>query len=571
LQPHETDVLVLAEAALKKVASGISGLDEMTDGGLPRGRPTLVCGTAGCGKTMLGLQFLVRGAMDHGEPGVLVTFEETPADLTANVAGVGWDLADLQRRKQLVIEYIKVEPNQIQETGAYDLEGLFIRLGAAIDAIGAKRVVIDTLEVLFAALADQTTLRSELRRLFGWLKDRGVTAVITAESGDGTLTRHGLEEYVSDCVIFLDHRVTRQVSTRRLRIVKYRGSSHGTDETPFMIDTHGFRVMPAASMRLAHDAPEQRVSTGVARLDLMLGGAGYFRGGSILITGTPGSGKTSLAAAFLAAGCARGERAILFSFEESPQQLTRNLRSVSIALEHHIQEGCLRVLATRPTAYGLEGHLASMLHAVEEHDPRLVVVDPISAFNGANDDLTAMLTRLIDSLKERQVTAVCTSLTTSDDDVLMPVAGVVDAWLSLAMVETNGERNRSLQVVKARGTRHSNQVRELLISDTGIDLLDVYTGTGAVVMGTGRQIREAVDVEDVIEHQERAEARQRRLDRQRSAVEAKIAVLQADFDVETESFERATHAEARSDSRRSTEVEALKLARHADPTQLRSS
>ncbi|HEV7204236.1 MAG TPA: circadian clock protein KaiC [Jatrophihabitans sp.] len=558
---------MLVDAVLKKIPSGITGLDEMTGGGLPGGRPTLVCGTAGCGKTMLGLQFLVRGALDHDEPGVFVSFEESPADLAANVASVGWDLVDMQQRGQLVVEYVRVEPARIQEAGEYDLEGLFLRLGAAVDAIGAQRVVIDTLEVLFAALTDQATLRSELRRLFRWLKDRGLTAVVTAESGDGTLTRHGLEEYVSDCVIFLDHRVTSQVSTRRLRVVKYRGSSHDTDETPFMIDTNGFRVLPAGSMRLEHDAPKERVSSGVPRLDTMLGGAGYFRGGSVLITGTPGTGKTTLAAAFLAAGCERGERAILFSFEESPQQLIRNLGSVSIELEPHLRAGLLRVVATRPTAHGLEAHLATLMHAAEEHVPQLVVVDPVSAFDAAHEGRTAMLIRLIDWLKQRTVTAVFTSLSSSeDDDAHLGVSSVIDAWLSLETVESNGERNRSLRVVKARGTGHSNQVRELLITDAGLELVDVYTGSGAVVMGTARQIREAADAAEVTDRRERTEMRRRDIERRRRRVEAEVAALQADLAAEVAALERELGADARSAAQRASDAGRLRQARHADGT-----
>ena len=552
--------------ALPKARTGIPGLDELTEGGLPHGRPTLVCGTAGCGKTMLGLQFLVRGALDFDEPGVFVAFEESAEDLAANVASLDWDLAGLEQAGHLIVEHIALQPNQIQEAGLYDLEGLFIRLGAAIDSIGAKRVVIDTLEVLFASLSDQSVVRSELRRLFRWLKERNVTAIVTAESGDsGSLTRHGLEEYVSDCVIFLDHRVSNQISTRRMRIIKYRGSSHGTDETPFMIDEHGFRVMPVRAMRLAHEAPEERVSTGIPRLDTMLGGEGYFRGASLMISGSAGAGKTTLAASFIVASCERGERAMLFAFEESPKQLARNLRSVGIDVESHVRAGLLEMNATRPAAQGLEAHLSVILHAVERFGPRLVVIDPISAFGGDPDGRQAMITRLIDWLKQREITAVFTSLDPAvTENTEFGVSSVIDAWLSLISVESNGERNRSLRVIKARGTAHSNQVRELVISSQGLDLLDVYTGSGSVVMGSARQIREAADAQEAVNREERAALRRRQIERQRLDIEARIGALRAELDAETETVEFELRTQARADAQRAVALDALRTIRHAD-------
>jgi circadian clock protein KaiC len=484
----------MGDLVLAKSPTGIPGLDEVTEGGLPQGRPTLVCGTAGCGKTILGLQFLVRGAVDFDEPGVFVSFEESADELAQNVASVGWDLPAMQRDGRLIVDHVRIEPAEIQEAGAYDLDGLFIRLGAAIDEVGAKRVVIDTLEVLFGALRDHATLRSELRRLFGWLKDRGVTAIVTAERGEGTLTRHGMEEYVSDCVILLDHRVDEQLSTRRLRVVKYRGSRHSSDETPFMIDEHGFRVMPLSSLRLEHDAPLERVSIGVARLDAMLDGDGYYRGGSMLVTGTPGSGKTTLAASFVRAGCVRGERSLLFAFEESVAQLIRNQRSVGIDLHPHLDAGMLCVRSTRPAAHGLEGHLASIIHDLDEFDPQIVAIDPLSAFGSAIADREAMLTRLIDLLKSRGITALCTSMTTSDAEASeLGISSVIDVWIDLRSVEFNGERNRSLTVVKARGTAHSNQVREFVMSSAGIELVDAYTGGGDVLMGRARKARDSAE------------------------------------------------------------------------------
>ena len=550
---------------LEKTPTGIPGLDEVTEGGLPRARPTLVCGTAGCGKTILGLQFLVRGALEFDEPGVFVSFEETADELAQNVASVGWDLPALERDGKLVVDHVRVSAAEIQEAGAYDLDGLFIRLGAAIDEIGAKRVVIDTLEVLFGALRDHSTLRSELQRLFRWLKDRGVTALVTAERGEGTLTRHGLEEYVSDCVILLDHRVDEQVSTRRLRIVKYRGSRHDADETPFMIDEHGFRVMPLSSLRLEHSAPTERVSTGVARLDAMLAGDGYFRGSSILLSGTPGSGKTTMATTFLRAGCERGERSLMFAFEESPDQLLRNQLSVGVDLRPYIDSGVLRVRSTRPAAHGLEGHLASIIHELDEFDPQLVVIDPLSAFGSSLADREAMLTRLVDLLKSRGITAVCTNLTTGPvDDSGLGISSVIDAWLELRSVESNGERNRSLTIVKARGTAHSNQVREFVMSSDGIKLVDVYTSTADIVLGSARKAREAEERAAAQARAETLAAKRRRIERRRAAVEAQIATLRGELDDELELLELELRADEVAEDQRHSDAAVLASARHAD-------
>ena len=555
----------MVDLTLAKAPTGIAGLDEVTEGGLPRGRPTLLCGTAGCGKTILGMQFLVRGALDFGEPGVFVSFEETATELAQNVSSVGWDLEGLARDGLLTVDHVRIEAAEIQEAGAYDLDGLFIRLGLAIDQIGARRVVIDTLEVLFGALGNQSTLRSELRRLFRWLKDRGITAIVTAERGDGTLTRHGMEEYVSDCVILLDHRVTEQISTRRLRVVKYRGSRHATDETAFMIDEHGFHVMPLTSLRLEHDAPLERVSTGVERLDTMLDGDGYYRGGSMLITGTPGSGKTTLAASFMRAGCERGERALLFAFEESPEQLMRNQRSVGIDLREHVDSGLLRIRSTRPAAHGLEAHLASIVHDLDAFDPQLVVIDPLSAFGTVGPDREAMLTRLVDLLKSRTITAVCTCLTTSPEDVSsLGISSVIDAWLNLASLEVNGERNRSLTIIKARGTGHSNQVREFVMSSAGIELIDVYTGGAEIVMGSARKAREAQDAAAAVTRAELLESKRRYAERRRAAVAAQIDELRGELEAELETLDQEIRAAESAAGRRDADAALLASARNAD-------
>jgi circadian clock protein KaiC len=457
--------------ALPKALSGIRGLDEITGGGLPRGRPTLVCGSAGAGKTLFSVEFLVRG-IEMGEPGVFVAFEETSHELAQNVASLGFDLEQLAVQKKLLVDFVRVERAEIEETGEYDLEGLFVRLGHAIDAVGAKRVVLDTIESLFSGLSNATLLRAELRRLFRWLKDKGVTAIVTAERGVGALTRQGLEEYVSDCVILLDHRVTDQVSTRRLRVVKYRGSAHGTNEYPFLVDDNGFSVLPITSLGLHHRASSERVSSGVARLDAMLGG-GYFRGSTILLSGTPGSGKTSLAARFVQAACERGERCLYFAFEESPQQLARNMGSIGMHLGRWQQRGLLRLESARPAVYGLETHLAFMHRTIGQFKPAAVLVDPITDFTTAVADNKAMLTRLIDFLKMEGITAVFTSLTTAGTSVEQSEAGVsslIDTWITLRDMEREGRRHRTLCVLKSRGMAHSRDIREFRITRRGIDI-----------------------------------------------------------------------------------------------------
>ena len=529
--------LVEPTRALPKAATGIDGLDEITGGGLPRGRASLVCGAAGCGKTLLAMEFLVRGASEHGEPGVFMAFEETAPELSENMRSLGHDLEDLRANGLLRIDHVRVERSEIEEAGDYDLEGLFVRLGHAIDSIGAKRIVLDTLEALFAGLDDQGRLRAELRRLLRWLKDRGVTAVITAERGEGALTRHGMEEYVSDCVILLDHRVSEQVSTRRLRIVKYRGSAHGTNEYPFLIDERGIAVMPITSASLHHDVSDERVPSGVPRLDAMLGGNGYFRGSTVLVTGTAGTGKTTLAASFAAAACARGERCLYFAFEESPRQLMRNLRSVGIELEPFVQRGLLRFHAARPTMQGLETHLATAHRAVLDFAPQAVVIDPITALHNAGADLDAyaMLMRLIDFLKSRQVTALMTSLTSGGDALEQTAVGVtslVDTWLLLRDIELGGERNRGLCVLKSRGMAHSNQIREFVIGDRGIDLLDAYSGSAGVLTGSMRRSQEARERAEALARQHMIEARRRDRERRSALLEARIAALREEFAAE---------------------------------------
>jgi circadian clock protein KaiC len=463
--------------SLPKAATGIQGLDEVTGGGFPRGRPTLICGSAGAGKTLLAMEFLVRGATKYDEPGVFMAFEETASDLTENVRSLGFDLETLIEEKRLVVDHVRVERHEIDETGEYDLEGLFIRLACAIDTVGAKRVVLDTIENLFSGLRNEGILRSELRRLFGWLKDRGMTAVITAERGDGTLTRHGLEEYVSDCVILLDHRVVEQTSIRRLRVVKYRGTSHGTNEYPFLIDENGFSLLPITSLGLQHEVSSERFSTGIAALDAMLGGKGFYRGSTILVSGTAGTGKTSLAAYIVDAACGRGERCLYFSFEESPGQLVRNMKSIGLDLKTWVDKGLLEFHSSRPTFHGLEMHLATIHKLVDKIQPTMVVVDPIGSLAEAGNrrDASMMLIRLIDFLKLRGITAFFTNLTSGGEAIEktdVHVSSLVDAWLLIRDIESGSMRSRAMYVLKSRGMPHSNELRTFLLTNTGFELLE---------------------------------------------------------------------------------------------------
>ena len=535
--------LKAARPKLAKAPSGIQGLDEITGGGLPQGRPTLVCGAAGCGKTLLAMEFLVRGATQHGEPGVFMAFEETAEELTQNVRSLGFDLDALCRQKKLALDFVRIERSEIEETGEYDLEGLFIRLDHAIDSIGAKRVVLDTVEALFGGLSNTLILRAEIRRLFRWLKDKGVTAIITAERGDGTLTRHGLEEYVTDCVILLDHRVDDQVSTRRLRVVKYRGSSHGTNEYPFLIDEDGISVLPITSLGLNHAVTDERVPTGVARLDAMLDGQGYYRGSTVLVSGTSGSGKSSMAAHFVDTASRRGERSLYFAFEESPGQIVRNMRSIGLDLEPWVKKGLLHFQASRSSLYGLEMHLAVMHKLVKEIEPRLVILDPInnlSRAGGTAKDVLSTLTRLVDFLKVQGITTMLTNVTTQDhvEETDSDISSLVDTWLLLRDLELNGERNRAMYVLKSRGMPHSNQIREFLLTSRGIELNDVYLGVEGVLTGSARLAQEAREKAATLKRQQEVEAKQRELERRREALEARITALRKEFEAESQELER---------------------------------
>ncbi|MBD2521430.1 circadian clock protein KaiC [Nostoc sp. FACHB-133] len=534
----------LKPTTLAKCPTGIQGLDEITYGGLPQGRPVLLCGRAGCGKTLMAMEFLVRGATLFDEPGVFMAFEETSEELIQNVASLGWDVAELIKEKKIVIDHVQVERSQIQETGEYDLEALFIRLGYEIDAIAAKRVVIDTLEVLFGGLNNAAIVRAELRRLFLWLKTKGVTAIITSESGENSLTRHGLEEYVSDCVIRVEQRVSNELSTRWLQIIKYRGSRHGSNEYPFLIKEDGISVLPITSVGLDYPVTTQWIPSGIKRLDTMLGGQGFFRGSSILISGTVGTGKSSFCAHFADATCKRGEKCLYFAFEESPQQIIRNMRSIGINLETAVNKKLLKFQALRPTFYGLEMHLVNMLSTVNDFQPNAVILDPISnlTYGSSNIQMKSFMMRLIDYLKTKNITTIFTNLNEANSAFVeyteIGISSLADTWILLRTVESNGERNRLIHVLKSRGMSHSNQVREFILTTEGLQLLDVYLGTEGVLTGTARIIQEAKDKSAAMARQQKIEQKQREIERKRLLTEAQVKAIQAQFEIEKKEIER---------------------------------
>ncbi|AZB66291.1 circadian clock protein KaiC (plasmid) [Cereibacter sphaeroides] len=554
-----------SQLGIGKSPTGIQGFDELTLGGLPTGRPSLVCGSAGCGKTLFASTFLINGVRDHGEPGVFVTFEERPEDIVNNVASLGFELDKLIEEEKIAIEHIAVDPSEVAEIGDYDLEGLFLRLELAIDTVGAKRVVLDTIESLFSAFSNPAILRAEIRRLFDWLKERGLTTVITAERGDGALTRQGLEEYVSDCVILLDHRVENQISTRRLRIVKYRGTAHGTNEYPFLIDTDGFSVLPVSALGLLHQVHEERIASGVPDLDAMMAGGGFFRGSSILVSGVAGAGKSSLSAHFAAAACARGERAMYFSFEEAADQAVRNMRSLGLDLGRWRDAGLLRFMATRPTFYSLEMHLAVILREVMRFEPSVVVLDPISAFTESGDrlEVQSMLLRIVDFLKNRGITGIFTHLAHSQNEATTDagLSSLMDGWVLMLNREVNGEFNRELYLLKARGMAHSNQVREFLMSDRGISLLPPHLGEGGALTGTARRAEEARLRRAEVERQTELGRLQQQIEQRRRRARAQIEALEAELQAEEIALKALVESESAHERQRLADADTLARSR----------
>lgn len=530
----------LNKITIEKCSSGIHGLDEITEGGLPKGRPTLICGSAGCGKTMFAMQFLVKG-VENDEPGVFVSFEETQEELEKNFASLGIDLKTLEEDKKFAVEYIFLDRTQIEETGEFDLEGLFIRLAYAVEQIGAERIVLDTLEAIFSGLPNEFILRSELRRLFNWLKSKGLTAVITGEKGEKSLTRYGLEEYVADCVILLDNPVVDKISTRNLRIIKYRGSSHGHNEYPFLIDEDGISVLPVTSLQLEHEASSQYIKTGIERLDNMLDGKGFYKGSSVLVTGAAGTGKSSIAAQFAENTCKNGEKCLIFAFEESPKQIIRNMQSIGIDIQTWVDKGLLKFHATRPTLYGLETHLVNMHKVVNGFQPDVVIFDPISNLItvGSKEEVKSMLTRLIDYLKNKQITILSTSLTMMGHiETDVGVSSLMDTWINLKSIETNGERNRTIDIIKTRGMYHSNQVREFKLTNNGIKLIDVYLGPAGMLTGSARVSQIAKEKAEKLEREQDIEIKQRELEQKRQKMEAQITELKAQFESEKLKLDR---------------------------------
>jgi circadian clock protein KaiC len=554
---------------LPKTPTGIQGLDEVTGGGLPKGRPTLVCGNAGCGKTLFAMEFIVRGATQFNEPGVFMSFEETEKELSTNVASLGFDLDDLVAKKMIILDHVHVERSEIEETGQYNLEGLFVRLNYSIDSIGAKRVVLDTIESLFAGLPNPLVLRAELRRLFRWLKEKEVTVIITGERGDGTLTRQGMEEYVSDCVIALDHRVTEQTSTRRLRVVKYRGSMHGTNEYPFLIDESGFSVLPITSLGLTHTVSLERISSGIPRLDTMLGGKGYYRGSSVLVSGTAGSGKSSLAAHFSVAACQRGEHVLYFALEESSGQIIRNMRSIGIDLEPWVKKGLLRFHSKRPTFYGLESYLTAMHKEVNNFKPQIIIIDPLSSFIIGTNEFEAklMIMRLLDFLKLKSITSFMTSLTSSGTDLEhteINISSLIDTWLLLRELEFGRERNRGMYILKSRGMAHSNQIREFILTDHGVELIDVYVGSEGIFTGSARIAHEAKEKSEQLLRKQEIERKRLELERKHKALESQIALLQVEFEAEEAEALKVIGLNEDRNKRLSKDRIALAKSRQAD-------
>ena len=552
---------------LLKAPTGIRGLDEITRGGLPQGRSTLVTGGTGTGKTLLGLQFLVAGAREHGEPGVLVTFEESAEKVSANVASLGFDLDGLQRDGMLIIMAFPVEAAEIVETGEFDFGPLSLVLDDAIRRIGARRVVLDSIEVLFGAFKAQAIVRAELGRLFGWLEGREVTAIVTGERADDALTRHGIEEYVSDCVIVLDHRVHEGVATRRLQVIKYRGSTHETNEYPFLISVHGFEVLPVTAVSLDYGASSERLSTGVPRLDRMLSG-GPYRGSTVLVSGAPGTGKTTLGAHLIDAACARGERAVLVLFEESPDEVIRNMGSVGLDLGRWVEAGLLRIWAARPSAFGLETHLTILARLMDEQKPTIAVLDGITSLTHqptTQADVVSMVARQLYLLKSRGITAMATTLVQDDEASGVGMSSLMDTWLLLRNVESNGERNRLLFVLKSRGIAHSNQVREFLLTDHGVELADVYVGPGGVMTGSARVMQQARERSDLLEREEQLMRRKRELKAHVAQGQAQLAVLQEELAAQQAELEQIASREARLAADAKATRAALAAQRRADP------
>jgi len=550
----------LERGRLLKVPTGIGGLDEITEGGLPRGRPTLIAGASGTGKTLLAMQFLVNRASIYGEPGVFVTFEESVPDMITNFASFGWDLDKLIEQRKLAIECVSVSDVPITETGAYSLDGLLIRLDNAISSVEARHIVMDPMQMLYTQLSDVPLLRGELLRLLQWLKSKEVTAIVTSERQEG-VSSQSLESYASDCVILLGNRIRDTVATRHLRVAKYRGSRHATDEFPFYIGERGLSVLPVTSVLPDYGASSERITTGIERLDTLLDGGGYYRHSSILVSGDAGTGKTSLAAHFARATCERGERCLYLAFEEAKDQVIRNMRSIGTDLECHVKTGLLNFRTMRPTMYGLETHLVVMEKLVDEFKPAVIIVDPVSNLSdiGTLRETKSMLARFVDFLKARQVTALFTCLRQSGGETEIGVSSVMDVWISLRMVESDGEQNRLLHVIKARGMAHSRQVREFVLSEKGVQLLDVYVGPSGVLTGSARVAQENRESAEKLERQREFKRQQSEMKRKKLELETRMAALKEEIREVQDEMEKGVSEEK--EDRRATSEAARQMTR----------
>lgn len=554
---------------ISKAATGISGFDEITLGGLPRGRPSLIAGGAGSGKTVFAMEFIIHGATRFNEPGIFVSFEENLSELKKNFASLGYDLDKLVEEKKIYLDHIFMDRNLLLETGEYDLDAMFFRLGYLIDSIGAKRIALDTIEVLFSGLTNHAVLRSELIRLFRWLKDRGVTAVVTGEKGEKSITRFGLEEYVADCVVYLDSRVSEQITTRRLRVIKYRGSVHGPDEYPFLITRDGITIFPITSVKTNYKISRERISTGIESLDNMLGEKGFFRGSSVLLSGSAGTGKTSFAGVFVDAACRRGEKSLYIAMEETQDQICRNLESIGLDLEQWVEKGLLDFYITRPSHHGLEMHLAMIEDLLNKHSPAVAVIDPMTDFLsvGGGKEVKSLLTRLIDLMKSKGVTIILTDLIKGDvnpEKSNVYISSLIDTWILLRNEEYNGERSRGLTIIKSRGMPHSNQIREFTMSNNGITLVQPYIGPEGVFMGSARVIQEAKDKADMLVRQRSIQQKRDALEEKHREYEAKIAALQAQFNAEEKEISLAIEQAEHDLNIKKTDRKAIATVRKAD-------
>lgn len=527
---------------LAKCPTGIEGLDTLTNGGLPRNRLTLICGSAGSGKTSLGIEFLVQGIIKYDEPGLFITFEEKPQEIIENAASIGFDLEDLINKKKLFIEYIPVQEEEVMQSGDYTLEALFIRFEQVITSIAVKRVTLDTLDSIFASLGNTPVLRAEIYRLFNWLKQKNITSLVTSEAGITTLSRNGLEEYISDCVISLRTNIVSEVLTRFLRVVKYRGSKHGTNEYPFLITDIGINLFPITSNYLNNIVSTEFVSTGVKELDEMMDNKGYYRGSTVLVTGTAGTGKSSLAAVFSNSICQTGERCIYFTFEEMINQILRNMSSVNLNLQQWIDKDLLKFYAYRSPTYGLETHLLTIQNVIKEFKPHAVIIDPITNFDliGTELEIKSMMTRLIDFLKAQQITALFTSLATTIDpreQTEIGISSLIDSWLVLQNLEQAGERTRGITILKSRGIAHSNQIREFIITSNGIKLEKIYVGPNGILTGSARLDQEEQEKLHLLLQEKETLRRKKLLEHKKALLEAKIMALKSEFDADVEEIE----------------------------------